>query len=137
MLYEAISLADTLKRDGGSYQCSLVLIPSYNMLERRKNLNPNYPQTQLPVGIEAIANLFSPLYCILFFFMQRRVRKAWQLQTERIIKAFCGFILMRRTSSWFFCPTTCKFGYRRNIAAVPNYKESTVDSPIQRKIEKT
>jgi hypothetical protein len=76
VLYEANSLADTLKRDGGSYQCSLVLIPSYNMLERRKNLNPNYPQTQLPVGIEAIANLFSPLYCILFFFMQRRVRKA-------------------------------------------------------------
>jgi hypothetical protein len=46
------------------------------MLERRKNLNPNYSQTQLPVGIEAIANLFSPLYCILFFFPQRRVRKA-------------------------------------------------------------
>jgi hypothetical protein len=76
VLYEAISSADTLKRDGGSYQCSLVLIPSYNMLERRKNLNPNYPQTQLPVGIEAIANLFSRLHCILFFFMQRRVRKA-------------------------------------------------------------
>jgi hypothetical protein len=71
VLHEAITSADTQKRDGGSYQYSFVLIPSYNMLERRKNLNPNYSQTQLPVRIEAIANLFSPLYCILLLYAKK------------------------------------------------------------------